>query len=462
MTFTLSFFRCTVFSLTCLIVIGSSAHADDIDKAYERASKSYQDLVHSPQKKLFRHNWERVIDSFLSLVSTHDKHERTAFAAYMAAKTCHGLYLASGKQEDAQWALKSYSEVAHSYPDNSLADDSLYLAGTILEAVFNNPQGAAKYYSEILRAYPLGDRVDKAQLKLRALGKITASESNRETSLEEATYTVTGMDKHRKASVTPDSDAPYPGKENSLSFELTTDRSVSGINIPGAGLRCIVVDPGHGGKDPGAVGPGGVKEKEVALAIARSLAMRLRDRLGCKVLLSRDQDIYLTTEERAAFANRVDADLFISIHTNSASIKEAHGIETYSLNFSKNEQAAAVVARENETTLKEVGNLERILFDLMANSKIHESSRLAMEIQRNLVDRLNDHYDEVKNLGVRQGPFDVLLGATMPSVLIEVGFISNEKEEKRLNNSKYQELAVSGIAAGIVRYAQEHMLIAEK
>ncbi|BCR04809.1 hypothetical protein DESUT3_18780 [Desulfuromonas versatilis] len=227
-------------------------------------------------------------------------------------------------------------------------------------------------------------------------------------------------------------------------------------------LRRIVVDAGHGGKDPGAVGPSGVLEKDVTLAMARSLARKLESEFGCEVILTRNRDVFLPLEERTAIANKVGADLFISIHANAARNRDAYGVETYYLNFSKNDKAAAVAARENGTSLKEVGDLELILFDLMANAKINESSRLAAEIQKSLVDRLSRHYSHVRDLGVRQGPFYVLLGATMPSVLVETAFISNHREESRLTDSKYHENTSDAIVTGVRNYATALKMIASQ
>jgi N-acetylmuramoyl-L-alanine amidase len=238
------------------------------------------------------------------------------------------------------------------------------------------------------------------------------------------------------------------------------------VHIPhatvGRGLRRIVVDAGHGGKDPGAIGPDGIREKDVTLAIARVLAKKLEKELGCQVIMTRNSDVYLDLAERTAIANKVGADLFISVHANASPSRQAYGIETYYLNFSKNDQATAVVARENGTTLKQVGDLERILFDLMANSKINESSRLAAEIQKSLVGRLSHRYSHIKDLGVRQGPFYVLLGATMPSVLVETAFISNPREESRLTNPHYYQAAAAAIVKGVHNYATAVKLIASK
>ena len=153
-------------------------------------------------------------------------------------------------------------------------------------------------------------------------------------------------------------------------------------------------------------------------------------------------------------------DRFISLHANASPSRKAYGIETYYLNFSKNDKAAALAARENGTSLKEVGDLELILFDLMANAKINESSRLAAEIQNSLVNVLSKNYSKVKDLGVRQGPFYVLLGATMPSVLVETAFISNKMEESRLLSDKYRDRTVAAISQGVRNYTRSLKMMA--
>ncbi len=225
-------------------------------------------------------------------------------------------------------------------------------------------------------------------------------------------------------------------------------------------LRRIVVDAGHGGKDPGAIGPHGAREKDVALALAREVGKQLEEELGCEVILTRNSDVFLPLEERTGIANKVGADLFISIHANASPKGNVYGTETYYLNFSKNDQAVAVAARENGTSLKQVGDLELILFDLMANAKINESSRLAAEIQRALVEGLDRNYSAVRDLGVRQGPFYVLLGATMPSVLVETAFISHTREEARLQNPAFRAKAAEAIVRGVRSYAAVPKVIA--
>ncbi|GFE61826.1 N-acetylmuramoyl-L-alanine amidase [Geobacter sp. AOG2] len=217
-------------------------------------------------------------------------------------------------------------------------------------------------------------------------------------------------------------------------------------------IRRIVVDPGHGGHDSGALGPDGVKEKDVVLAIGLKLRDLLRDELGLDVVMTRSTDVFIPLEERTAIANKVNADLFVSVHANAALNHVASGIETYYLNLAKTEKAAQLAAKENGTTLEKVSVLQAILFDLMANYKLNDSAHLADEVQRSLHGRIKGIHPDVRNLGVKQGPFYVLVGATMPSILVETAFVSNPQEEARLSDPAYQEQTAEGIMEGIRGY----------
>jgi N-acetylmuramoyl-L-alanine amidase len=228
-------------------------------------------------------------------------------------------------------------------------------------------------------------------------------------------------------------------------------KAVSGKVKPGK-IRRIVVDPGHGGHDPGAVGPGGIREKDIVLDIGKKLARKIRQEMGIDVVMTRSSDVFIPLEERTAIANKVNADLFVSVHANASLNRSAVGIETYYLNLAKTDKAARVAARENNTSLEKVGLLQAILFDLMANYKINDSARLADDVQKSLCDRVAKKYAGTRNLGVKQGPFYVLVGATMPSILVETAFISNEHEAGLLGSQEYQETTASGILLGIRNY----------
>jgi N-acetylmuramoyl-L-alanine amidase len=217
-------------------------------------------------------------------------------------------------------------------------------------------------------------------------------------------------------------------------------------------IRRIVVDPGHGGHDPGAVGPSGIQEKDVVLAIGLKLRELFRDELGVDVVMTRSTDVFIPLEERTAIANKVGADLFLSVHANAAPNRSAAGIETYYLNLAKTDKVAQLAAKENGTTLEKVSVLQAILFDLMANYKLNDSAHLADEVQKALHKKIRTRFSDVKNLGVKQGPFYVLVGASMPSILVETAFLSNAAEEARLKDPAYQDMTANGIFEGVRSY----------
>ncbi len=219
------------------------------------------------------------------------------------------------------------------------------------------------------------------------------------------------------------------------------------------GVKTIVIDPGHGGHDPGA--PGYYKnvwEKDIVLKLAKKLAKTLRKKLNCSVLLTRTTDKKLTLEERTAIANTKKADLFISLHCNAAKSKRLAGIETYFLNLATDKQAIAVAARENATSEKNISDLEYILSDLMKHAKINESKRLANTVHSSFVKGMKKEYSKINDLGVKQAPFYVLLGARMPSILIETAFLSNKLECKRIMSESYQNAISNTITNGIKKY----------
>ena len=214
----------------------------------------------------------------------------------------------------------------------------------------------------------------------------------------------------------------------------------------------VVIDPGHGGKDRGATGITGLREKDLTLRVAEMLAVKIKEKLGLEVILTRSKDSFLPLEERTALANTKGADLFISIHANAHPSSKVRGIETYFLNVATDEEAMRVAALENATTKKNMSDLQMILSDLMLNSKITESGHLGVKVQKAMVASIKTQYKGIRDLGVKQAPFYVLIGANMPSILIELGFISNKTEEARLKSSKYLDRLTDGIVNGIKAY----------
>lgn len=222
------------------------------------------------------------------------------------------------------------------------------------------------------------------------------------------------------------------------------------------GVKRIVIDPGHGGRDAGAVGyDRSVLEKHIVLSIAKRLASKIENELGCETILTRKTDRFISLEERTAIANTMNADLFISLHTNAHQDKRAYGIETYFLNLATDDDAMLVAARENATTKHNISDLQSILNDLMRNSKINESSRLAGYVQKSMHETLKQGFSHIRNKGVKQAPFYVLIGAQMPAILVETSFISNKRECNRLTRRDYQDKLCEGILKGIRSYIRE-------
>ncbi|HET8542513.1 MAG TPA: N-acetylmuramoyl-L-alanine amidase [Anaeromyxobacter sp.] len=226
-----------------------------------------------------------------------------------------------------------------------------------------------------------------------------------------------------------------------------------GDEEPQAAIRRVVVDAGHGGHDPGAIGPGRVREKDVTLAIAKRLARRLRA-AGFEVVLTRRDDRYLALEERTAVANTTRGDLFVSLHANAHPRRNRSGVETYFLNVADDRYAARLAARENGLDLEGQGDVTRILTDLDAKASAGASRRLARLVQREVTAGVRARVGEVRDLGVKSALFYVLVGARMPAVLVETAFISNRDEERRLASARYQEEVAAGVARAVTAFAR--------
>jgi N-acetylmuramoyl-L-alanine amidase len=221
----------------------------------------------------------------------------------------------------------------------------------------------------------------------------------------------------------------------------------------GLGVHRIVIDPGHGGKDPGTVNRYlDVQEKDITLDIGKRLNAILNEHKELEIILTRCRDDYVPLEERAAIANSNQGDIFVSIHTNSAPRLTARGIESYYLNMTADPRAMEVAAQENAMSSKSMAEMRTILDQILHNSKISESRVLSQSIQGSMVANLQRKYDAIENLGVKKAPFYVLLGAQMPSALIEVSFLSNRDEARRLTSPAYRQTVAAGLYLGIINF----------
>jgi len=229
------------------------------------------------------------------------------------------------------------------------------------------------------------------------------------------------------------------------------------LSSPGA-IRKIVLDPGHGGKDPGAIGVGGVMEKDVVLSVAKKLAAKLKNEMGVQVVLTRKDDRFVALEDRTYIANAEDADLFISLHLNASPNAEARGIETYYLNNTTDEAAIRLAARENGSARKNISDLQFILSDMTQNMKLEDSVTLAHRLQQSMVGGMGKAIGEVRDLGVKTALFYVLVGARMPSVLVEMSFVTHRVEGTALSREAGQDAMVNSLFEGIQKYGESIMI----
>ena len=221
----------------------------------------------------------------------------------------------------------------------------------------------------------------------------------------------------------------------------------------GLGVSRIVIDAGHGGHDPGAHA-NGISEAELVLDVAGRLSRLMQKQPGIEVVMTRDTDVFIPLEERTAIANRQGADLFLSIHANASRNPKVHGIETYFLNFASNSDAEAVAARENSASGRAMHSLPDIVRAIALNNKIDESRDFAEMVQRSMVRRLASRNKQLKDLGVKQAPFVVLIGAEMPSVLAEISFVTNRQEGQLLKTGAYRQQIAEALLDAVVRYQQ--------
>jgi N-acetylmuramoyl-L-alanine amidase len=245
----------------------------------------------------------------------------------------------------------------------------------------------------------------------------------------------------------PELPAPIPASAN-------TKGKRSLIRALGLKVGRVVIDAGHGGRDPGSIGPTGLQEKEPVLDIAMRLGKLIEEGLGSEVIYTRTDDSYISPSARPRLANEKQADLFISIHTNSSPSRTVRGIETYYLNFTTDSWALTVASRENAASDRSVHELQDLLSKIALKEKIEESEEFATRIQEALHSGLSEGTKGLRDRGVRKAPLMVLIGAKMPAILAEIGFISNPQTEKLLKSSAYRQKVANYLYQGMLSYAE--------
>lgn len=267
----------------------------------------------------------------------------------------------------------------------------------------------------------------------------------------------------RKAADVPASSKPVAGvAPEPAKRPATGDRSLT--RVLGLKLGRVVIDPGHGGRDIGTHGPSGLYEKDVVLDVSRRLGALIESRLGSEVVYTRDDDTFIPLEERTQIANERKADLFLSIHANSSQIRSAAGVEMYYLNFTTSKAAMDVAARENAGSSRSIYDLKELLEKIALKDKIDESREFAAALQSSLNSLESKTNSGAHNRGLKRAPFIVLIGASMPSVLAEIGFLTNAADEALLKKPEYRQKIAEALYKGIANYSEtlSHFQVAQK
>ncbi|HUV14744.1 MAG TPA: N-acetylmuramoyl-L-alanine amidase, partial [Acidobacteriota bacterium] len=251
-------------------------------------------------------------------------------------------------------------------------------------------------------------------------------------------------------SSSPSGTAPLPGSGAAPAPTANGDWTLT--RTLGLKVGKVVIDPGHGGKDTGTIGPSGLREKDLVLSVALKLRDLLEDRLNTEVILTRDSDRFIPLEERTAIANQQGADLFISVHANASRNRKASGIETYILSFATSDAEREVASRENASSQRNIRELEDLLKKIAMEDFNQESRDLAHAVQTELFSELLQERPRQKNRGIKQAPFIVLIGSNMPSILTEIGFISNPDDETYYRSAEAHDQVAEALYKGVESY----------
>lgn len=405
---------------------------------YAFAQKCYHSL-----DKTADHGWEKCIHKFKTIVDDFPKSELAPNALFSIGRLYQEKFDTSHDAQDLQKAFETYNVFLKAHPKEPLSDDALYRIGTMRLEKQHDKAKATKAFAALLERYPESDMALLAQKYLQKLeGTLSSPVTEPVISIEPAA--------DEESPTLPRLPAKLPRLE-----EKGTSPAQENFSI-----KTVVIDAGHGGDDPGAIGPHGTKEAVVALQIARKLSFKLKNDLGLKTHLTRTRNKTLTLEERNQKANRIGADLFISIHANANDSSKVSGVQTFYLNNATNKAASRLATRENKSAGKKLDLSQQILSTMLQNANTDESRDLAREVHNAMVKHLRRSQNSVKDLKVDSALFYVLVGAKSPSILVETSFISNPKEEKRLKDSDFQWEVAEGIAQGVKNYLQSRQKMA--
>ncbi len=453
---------CSVWIPALLIVILWTGCAGML--SYEEIAERHHNYT-SGEKNATLDEWHTLIKEFQNILRT-DENSELADDIQFAIASSWVWCIKAGDTQAPQQAISAFRRLIYTYPESEYLPQGHYWIGRCYSHIGDTAR-AAHHYQIVSERYPDTPSAAEAQLELGKTYKQHGFEKRAETIYLDI---VKSVDKNDIVSAATDELKQLKSEQNPTTKNKTSSPKPKIIPQPkikpnpqdpepetltpgsltrefGLTAKTIVIDPGHGGKDPGGIGVGNQYEKPIALAISKKIAAILTAK-GYTVLLTRDSDKFIPLKERTAFAIRHKADLFLSIHANASYNSNANGIETYYLNVSSTDKdAERIAARENANSGYTIQELESLLKGLIVESKSKDSRRLAAHIQRELVAETG-----AIDRGVKHARFVVLIGTSVPAILIETGFLTNPTEAAKLTSDTYQAKVASAIVRGVEKF----------
>ena len=416
----------------------------------------------SGEKQATLEEWHTLIADLENYIRTDPENETADDTQYTIASSWVWC-IKAGDAEAPKHAISAFRRLIYTYPDSEHLPNAHYWLAQCYTLIGDTAR-AAHHYQIVINRY--ADSDVEAQAKL-ALGRTYVEEgyqtraetlyvdivenATQEDIVTSATKELKALNSPEKTTTTPQTESqpqptpvvvPKPIKSNPETVKPESLTQEFGLSA-----KTIVIDAGHGGKDPGGVGAGRILEKPIALSISKKVGTILMTK-GYTVLQTRDTDKFIPLKERTAFATQHKADLFLSIHANASSNSKANGIETYYLNVtSSDKESELIAARENANSGYSIQELESLLKGLIVESKSQDSRRLATHVQRELVATTG-----ATDRGVKHARFVVLIGTRVPAILIETGFVTNPSEGKKLTSEAYQQKVAEAIVRGVEKF----------
>ena len=456
---------CSCLLIVCLLVLSGCMSMS----GYKEAALRHYTYA-SGERAATAAEWRALVPEFQRVIDT-DAHGPFADDAQYAIASSWMWSLKNGDTEAPQRVIQALQALVRTYPNSPYVPHAHYWLGRCYDYI-NQDSQAVTQYQIVENRYADSGLLDHAQLELARLYARQGYQTRAETfynnlinssvdkdvvdtastelqALKPERKQVESTPKDNRQTQTDKPKQPHiqPEPKPKLSASTSAKKGLDPESLTrefGLMAKTIVIDPGHGGKDPGALGGSTIQEKGIVLSISEKLKEILTAK-GYRVLMTRDTNRFIPLKERTQFATRHKADLFLSIHANASVKPQVSGIETYYLDVTSTDKASAqIAARENANSGYSIQELESLLKGIIQESKSEDSKRLAEHVQKKLVQTTG-----AINRGVKHARFVVLIGTKVPAILIETGFLSNSTERQKLATTAYQSKVAAAIAEGV-------------